>query len=290
MKIGFIGQGWIGKHLADNFERRKYDIVRYAKEPEYAGNKEAIKDCEIVFIAVPTPSTPEGFDSSILEAVLGLVGCGKTAVIKSTIQPGTTDRLVKLFPDIYLLHAPEFLREKNVVEDVSHPERNVIGIPAAKMTDYAWHKAAEDVMAVLPPAPYEVFCTAVEAEITKYGGNNFLYVKVVYMNMLYDMAKKLGADWTVIKENLSADSRIGFTHMNPVDNSGHTSKMGRGAGGHCFIKDFAAFREQYEKEIPEDRETIDLLRAFERKNNKLLRDSGKDLDLLDGVYGPDTDV
>ena len=75
-RIGFIGQGWIGKNYADDFERRGYHTVRYALEPQYVGNKEKIKDCDIVFIAVPTPTTPAGFDSSIVEGALSLVGAG----------------------------------------------------------------------------------------------------------------------------------------------------------------------------------------------------------------------
>ncbi len=58
-KIGFIGQGWIGKNYADDFEKRGFEVVRYAQEEPYIKNKEAIADCDIVFIAVPTPSTPE---------------------------------------------------------------------------------------------------------------------------------------------------------------------------------------------------------------------------------------
>ena len=53
----------------------------------------------------------------------------------------------------------------------------------------------------------------------------------------------------------------------------------------CFIKDFAAFRQLYEKTHPKDKEGIALLRAFESKNNKLLRETGKNPDLLEGVYG-----
>ena len=109
LQIGFIGQGFIGKHLADDFAERGFTIVRYALEPEFADNKDAIKDCDIVFIAVSTPTTPTGFDARILEAVLPLVGAGKTAVIKSTMLPGTTLRLQNQFPDIVVLHSPEFL-------------------------------------------------------------------------------------------------------------------------------------------------------------------------------------
>ena len=76
-QIGFIGQGWIGKNYADDFEARGYMVVRYGQEPEYAGNKEKIAECDIVFIAVPTPTTPHGFDDSILREVLVLIGKGK---------------------------------------------------------------------------------------------------------------------------------------------------------------------------------------------------------------------
>ena len=66
VKIGFIGQGFVGKNYADNFEVRGYAVIRYAKEKPYNKNKEAIKDCEVVFIAVPTPTTPKGYDASII--------------------------------------------------------------------------------------------------------------------------------------------------------------------------------------------------------------------------------
>jgi UDPglucose 6-dehydrogenase len=285
-KIGFIGQGWIGKNLADHFDERGFVTCRYGVEPEYAMNKDAIGECDIVFIAVPTPSTPEGFDDRILRSVMPLVGMGKTAVIKSTILPGTTDQFAALFPDRFILHSPEFLRETSVRRDIDFPDRNIVGVPSPYISDRQWLARAEGVMAVLPDAPYKTICRAPEAELTKYGGNNFLYTKVVFMNMLYDLATAHGASWDVIAKNLTADPRIGASHMEPVHQYDHMSaRVGRGAGGHCFIKDFAAFRQLFERELPHDEEAISLLRAFESKNNKMLRDTGKDLDLLDGVYG-----
>ncbi len=109
------------------------------------------------------------------------------------------------------------------------------------------------------------------------------------MNVLYDMANAVGARYDVVAGNMRADPRIGFSHMQPVHQYDHmqTTQSGRGAGGHCFIKDFAAFRELYEKMIPKDEEGIALLRAFEAKNNKLLKKSRKDMDLFEGVYGKD---
>lgn len=286
MTIGFIGQGWIGKNLADHFEERGFSIVRYAKEPAYEKNAAQIGECDIVFIAVPTPSRPGGFDDTILRSVIPLVGSGRIAVIKSTILPGTTSELAAKHPDIFLFHSPEFLRETSVRKDIDTPDRNIVGIPDAHMDEPAWKTAAEKVMSVLPAAPYRSICSASEAEITKYGGNCFLYMKVVYMNMLYDLATRHGAAWDRVAANMSGDPRIGTSHMQPVHQYDHMGgQSGRGAGGHCFIKDFAALRELVERDLPHDHESIALLRAFEAKNNKLLRDSGKDLDLLRGVYG-----
>jgi UDPglucose 6-dehydrogenase len=287
MTIGFIGQGWIGKNFADHFADRGFTVVRYGKEPEYANNKDAIADCDIVFIAVPTPTTPEGFDASLIRSVLPLVGKGKSAVIKSTILPGTTDSFSAAFPDIFLFHSPEFLRESSVRPDIDRPDRNILGIPDAHFNDTTWREKAESIMDILPDAPYKSICRAAEAELTKYGGNVFLAMKVVLMNILYDVSLKHNAGWAQVAENMAADPRIGTSHMQPIHQWEHMgdAKTARGAGGHCFIKDLAALREIYEKDRPGDKEGIALLRAFEAKNNRLLRDSGKDLDLLRGVYG-----
>ena len=116
--IGFIGQGFIGKNYADDFEDRNFNIIRYDLE-NYKNNKEKIKNCAIVFIAVPTPTTINGFDSSILENVLSLVGENKIAVIKSTIQVGTTRTLQNKYKDITIIHSPEFLTEKDAKKDAS---------------------------------------------------------------------------------------------------------------------------------------------------------------------------
>jgi len=90
LTIGFIGQGYVGKNYADNFERREFSTVRYSLEPEYVANKGRIGECNIVFIAVPTPTTPDGFDLSVVEGAVGFVSAVKIAVIKSTITPGST--------------------------------------------------------------------------------------------------------------------------------------------------------------------------------------------------------
>src|SRR4051794_25368727 len=102
--IGFIGQGWLGKNYADDFERRGYSVIRYALEEPYVRNKEAIATCDIVFIAVPTPTTPKGFQDHIVRAALTVVGDGKIAVIRSTLMPGTLKKIQSTFPKKVLIH------------------------------------------------------------------------------------------------------------------------------------------------------------------------------------------
>lgn len=281
MKIGFIGQGWIGKNYANDFEARGYAVIRYALEHPHVANKDAIASCDIVFIAVPTPTTTKGFDDSAIRAVLPLVGAGNIAVIKSTVLPGTTETLQRLFPHLFVLHSPEFLIESTATYDAAHPNRNIIGIP---VVDAAYREKAEAVLRVLPDAPYAKIMAARDAEFVKYAGNCFLFTKVMFTNLLYDVVVANGSDWVNVRDALIHDPRIGSSHTEPLHKSRPGAKSGRGAGGHCFIKDFETFREMYRANV-QDPYGNALLAALKDKNIELLANSGKDLNLLEGVYG-----
>jgi len=276
-KIGFIGQGFIGKNYADDFEKRGYKVVRYAKEAPYSNleNLENLKRCDMVFVAVPTPTTPKGYDASILKKVIPLAKKGSIVILKSTIYPGLTKKFQKEFPDKIIFHSPEFLSEKTAAHDAQHPFINIIGIP----TNSAKHKrAAKLVLSVLPKAPYSDIVSSEEAELIKYCHNCSGYTQIIFFNLMYDLAKKLGADWTKIEGAIRADPFVPNRYASPVH------KKGRGAGGHCFIKDFAALRRKYE-EIMGDPFGLEVMKKMEKKNTKLLRDSKKDIYLLEGVYG-----
>ena len=274
--IGFIGQGWIGRAYSDNFEERGYSVVRYSLEKEYAGNKDKIKDCDIVFIAVWTPTTPNGFDDSVIRSVLKLVGKGKIAVIKSTILPGTTEKIQEDFPEIVLLYGPEFLSVASHVHDAAHPFANLVGM---SINDAKHLLAAERVTKVLPKAPFSQICSSTEAEIFKYSHNASGYMQIILFNIMYDLAKKLGANWDNVHRAILADPLISNRYAQPIH------KSGRGAGGGCFIKDIAALKLHIKKHLPEDTLAHAVLEAAEQKNIELLTSTNKDLDLLIGVYG-----
>lgn len=275
LRVGFIGQGYVGKNYADDFESRGISVVRYALEQPYAENKGKIKDCDIVFIAVPTPTTPNGFDDSIVREALTLVGNGRTAVIKSTVLPGTTKSLAAACVEKLVIFSPEFLSEATAGHDAANPFANILGI--AQETD-AYRSAAEDVHSLLPSAPFSLTCDSTEAEIIKYAHNVNGYFQIILSNLLYDLATAHHVTWEPVRQALTADPYISNRYTQPIH------KSGRGAGGHCFIKDFAAFSRSY-AEVVGDPLGSALLRAMEEKNKSLLRASGKDATLLDGVYG-----
>lgn len=277
--LGFIGQGFVGKSYADDFEKRRFKVVRYSLEEAYKGNKHKIAECDVVFIAVPTPSVPgkvgTRFDTSIVESSLRLAGEGSVAVIKSTLLPGTTVKLQKKFPQLTILFSPEFLNASTAAHDASHPFSNIVGMP---LNDGRHRKAAALVHSILPKATYAATCKSEEAEIYKYAHNISGYMQVLTYNLMYDVARKLGVPWQNIEKALEADPMVSNWYIKPLH------KSGRGAGGPCFIKDFAAFTTLYRNSIGK-KEGIALLEAAERQNVKLLADSKKDLGLLRGVYG-----
>ena len=274
VKIGFIGQGFVGKNYADDFVARGYKVIRYAKEKPYDKNKETIKDCDIVFIAVPTPTTSKGYDASIIRTVLSSTGVGKIVVLKSTILPGLTEDIQEEFPDRIILNSPEFLSEATASYDASHPFVNIVGM--AKETS-RHKKAAKLVHSILPKAPKSLTVKSIEAEIIKYSHNCSGYTQIIFFNLAYDLSQKMGANWKSIEEAIKADPFIPNRYASPLH------KSGRGAGGHCFIKDFAAFREIYEK-VVSDPIGVSVLKSMEKKNIELLNSSGKDAEILEGVY------
>ncbi len=285
-KIGFIGQGWIGKHYADDFDNRGYTTVRYSLEEPYINNKDEIKDCEIVFIAVPTPTTPKGFSYELVADALSIVAPGATAVIKSTVLPNTTKSLQDRFPNVFVMHSPEFLREATAPHDAANPDRNIIGIPMIN-EDYKYR--ADQVLSVLPKANYQTIIPSLEAEMIKYIGNCFLYAKVLMMNTFHDMVTAAGGDWDTVREVVIQDPRIGESHTEPLHKSGHTddpAEIGRGAGGHCFIKDFEAFKRFHQEHVDDDYANK-MLQSMINYNNHLLLTTNKDLDILKAVYGID---
>jgi len=194
-----------------------------------------LADADVVIVCVGTPPTTSGgLDLGALERVVDRLTevspSGTVVVIKSTVPPGTTERLAGVVsrtrPDLSLVSCPEFLREANCLDDVLRPARIVIGGPK--------RAACEKVAALFAPANAPIILTsAASAELIKYGANAFLATKISFVNELSHFCDLVGADITVVAEGIGADPRIGTSCFS----------AGLGFGGSCFPKDVRALED-----------------------------------------------
>jgi UDPglucose 6-dehydrogenase len=222
-RVAVAGTGMVGGALAKFLNNPiLYD------PPKGIGSVNELNKADIIFICVPTPYTENGCDTSTVEKVVKELKGNKIIVIKSTVIPGTTDRLQEKFPKHKFLFNPEFLTEETSDQDMKYPDRQIIGYTCES------YDVAGEIMMLLPAAPFERIITASEAEMVKYYGNTWFATKVVFANQIYDLCEKIGINYDTVKEAVSYDKRIGRSHLN-VWHKGY-----RGYGGKCLPKDTKA--------------------------------------------------
>ena len=201
--------------------------------------RDSIKDSDIVFITVGTPSRrlDDEADLSYVWSVAKEIGLNlkKYCVIvtKSTVPVGTSKEIKKILEKIVpkelfdVVSNPEFLREGSAINDFMRPDRIVIGTE---------NKKSEKIMKELYRPLYlketPVFPTSVEtAEIIKYASNSFLATKIGFINEIADLCEVVGANVQDVSKAMGIDQRIGPKFLN----------AGPGYGGSCFPKDVKAF-------------------------------------------------
>lgn len=266
MKIAVIGQGFVGGAYSDFWESRGHKVIRYGLEPQFADNRDRVREAELVVVAVPTPTTPAGQDVGAVQAAVRLAAPGSVVIVKSTVLPGTTDRLQREWGPRRLLHVPEFLRARHALDDIRSAHRTVIGVPDESPDGI--DEAVKDAQALFPAKA--LFKTSARtAEFIKYAANIMLIAKLVTANALFD-AVPAGSEWATVARALEVDPRIGPWGLQPAANGK------RGAGGGCFVKDLAAFMDWTDSGF---------LSQLEGENRRLLGKTGKDLDLLAAIYG-----
>lgn len=197
---------------------------------------EAVKDAQIIFMALPTP--PGGDGAADLSYILGaakdiskLITEYKVIVNKSTVPVGTADKVKAVFTEntsieVDVVSNPEFLREGVAVDDFMKPDRVVLGTKSEK---------AKKLMTELY-APYVrqgnpiLFMDERSSELTKYAANSFLATKITFMNEIANLCELVGADVDAVRRGIGSDDRIGKRFLFP----------GVGYGGSCFPKDVQA--------------------------------------------------
>lgn len=195
----------------------------------------AYKSAEVIFIAVGTPEKADGsanlkFVYTVVEQIAEFVEKSCVVVVKSTVPIGTTDKIqqhisnhLKNSVNVEVVSNPEFLSQGTAVNDMLHASRIVIGAES------------ENAKAIMRNV-YEklglpmLFTNRCSAEMIKYASNDFLALKISYINEIANLCESLGADVEDVSRGMGMDPRIGDKFLN----------AGIGYGGSCFPKDTKA--------------------------------------------------
>ena len=252
-RIGIVGRGFVGSAVQFGFspnvgcdvEVRVYDV-----NPNKSTHtlEETVNESDFVFLSVPTPSNRDGsINIDILDDALNNINevseCRNVILVRSTVTPGTTQKLQMKYIDLNLLFNPEYLTERSAKFDFINQSRFIIGsgettiskMYSENLADLFRDRFGESVSIL--ETNYET------AEMIKYMNNCFFATKVSFMNEMYKVAEKSNVDWKQAVSGFVTDSRIGHTHL---DVPGPDGKFG--FGGSCFPKDVRAMI-KYAEEI-----------------------------------------
>ena len=252
----------------------------------------AYKDADAIFIGVGTPEQPDGsanlcYIATVARQIAETVEKDCLVVVKSTVPVGTADKVEQFIKD-FLVHDvkvevasnPEFLAQGSAVHDTFHAARIVIG------TESKW---AEEMLRKI----YEPFNLPIvsvsrrSAEMIKYACNNFLALKISFMNDIANLCELVGADIKDVALGMSYDERIGSKFLN----------AGVGFGGSCFPKDtkallYLAKQHGYELrtvkaaiDVNKDQKTI----LYRKASKRLITFNGLKVAVLGLTFKPGTD-
>ncbi len=327
--IGIIGAGHVGLVTAGCFAKlghsvvcadndiNKIEKIKNLEMPFYEpGLREMIEEtvksgnlvfvtsiaeltekCDVIFIAVGTPSTEEGgADLSYVENVTVEIakslagtkkGVYKLIIEKSTVPVLTGEwvrRTLELMAptgaEFDVAANPEFLREGNAIKDFMEPDRIVVGVESGRA-----RKIFEEIYAPVK-APL-IFTDVKSAELIKHASNSFLALKISYINAISQICERVGADVEKVAEGMGYDKRIGRDFLN----------AGIGWGGSCFPKDVSAFIKLAE-DIGYPFNLLKEVRAINREQRMLVVKKakellwnlkGKEIAVLGLAFKPDTD-
>ncbi|PEN32202.1 UDP-glucose 6-dehydrogenase [Bacillus toyonensis] len=240
--------------------------------------KEAYKEADVIFIGVGTPEKADGsadlqYLYSVAVQIAESVETDCIVVVKSTVPIGTNDKLESIIKNnlmndvvVHIASNPEFLSQGSAVKDTLHSSRIIIG-------------AEEEGVADILKEVYKDFGAPIlvtkrrSAEMIKYASNDFLALKISYINEIANLCEIVGADIDDVAKGMGYDSRIGDKFLN----------SGIGYGGSCFPKDTKALHwlaNFHDYELKTIKAAIDV---NENQKIKLIKKSRKYFESLNDV-------
>lgn len=254
--------------------------------------KNAYKDAEAIFIGVGTPEMPDGsanlsYIATVSRQIAESVERDCLVVVKSTVPVGTNDKVEQFIKDflvndvkVEVASNPEFLAQGTAVHDTIHAARFIIGTES---------KEAEEKLTEI----YKPFGNPIvavnrrSAEMIKYACNDFLALKISYMNDIANLCELVGADIQDVAKGMSYDARIGANFLN----------AGIGYGGSCFPKDTKALKYLASKngytlrtvEAAVEVNTKQKTRLYEKASERMITFAGLKVAVLGLAFKPGTD-
>jgi UDPglucose 6-dehydrogenase len=252
-KVGIVGCGVVGRSLHQLFGNEAVTLdVEVTPE-----DRTAINACEAVFVCVPTPPAADlACDTSIVEECVRWIE-SPLIVIRSTVAPGTTDRLRRETGKT-ILFQPEYLGEtvQHPMADVKGRSFIILGGPVDEAS-----RVADIYQRYYHSELRFYFTSAITAEVAKYMENSFYAVKVMFCNEFYDIARTFGVEYQELREIWLADPRISRDHT-------FVYPENRGFSGKCLPKDVSAMIKSATDKgyVPRLLETVMRLNAEHRAN------------------------
>lgn len=234
MKTAIIGYGYVGKSVKNLFPD---SLIYDPNQKELSSSKEEVNSCDAAFVCVPTNMLQDGScDTSIVEESVAWL---KTSlvIIRSTVKPGTTNKLIKKYPGKNIIFQPEF-----VGETVAHPmnnQRETNFVIFGGSTENC-SKALDLYKQAYNASVKTYFLPPLEAELVKYFVNTSIASKVTLVNEFYNICQNLGANYDLVREGFLMDHRQSryFSFIYPGK---------RGFDGKCIPKDVNALAKTSEE-------------------------------------------
>lgn len=240
--------------------------------------KEAVKNSDVVFLAVGTPQTEDGaanldYLTAAAKSIARDVRDDAIVVIKSTVPVGTNRHISEVIAqergsNIEVANNPEFLKEGTAIDDCLNPDRIVLGVRSDRATETLERLYQSLVAAADTRCPILVM-EPESAEMTKYAANCMLAMKISFINEIANLCEQLGADVENVREGICSDHRIGREFLKP----------GAGYGGSCFPKDVRALISQA-KDVDFDAQLLKTTDAVNERQKHVM--ASKVLNHFDG--------